>query len=61
MQVEFLNQALTMITRRRDVWDISFAEQLAVSAVSSYSALQDLYVQHPAEKPSVINDQMKIR
>ena len=61
MQVEFLNQALTMITRRRDVMDISVAEQLAVSAVSSYSALQALSVQHPAEKPSVINDQMKIR
>ena len=60
MQVEFLNQALTMITSR-DVMDISVAKQLAVSAVSSYSALQALSVQHPAEKPSVINDQMKIR
>ena len=60
MQVEFLNQALTMITSR-DVMDISVAKQLAVSAVSSYSALEALSVQHPAEKPSVINDQMKIR
>ena len=60
MQVEFLNQALTMITSR-DVMDISVAEQLAVSAVRSYSALEALSVQHPAEKPIVINDHMKIR